>query len=112
VNILPEQKELNKAVDTPLGSPTSSSSVRVGGSAPARNMEPPKSAASELSAIPESTVTLEKDSDGRFYYRVTDSQNGAVILEFPPEAVRNVGQGIEEYVRQHTRPTKRLEAKA
>jgi hypothetical protein len=59
-----------------------------------------------------SAVTLQKDSDRRFYYRVTDSRTGQPILEFPPEVIRNVGQGKEEYLKQHARPAKKLEVKA
>jgi hypothetical protein len=58
-----------------------------------------------------SSVTLERDSDGKFFYRVTNSRTGETIMEFPPEAVRTVSKGIEEYVQQHTR-TAKLEAKA
>jgi hypothetical protein len=59
-----------------------------------------------------SSVTLERDTDGKFFYRVTNSRTGELIMEFPPEAVRTVSKGIEEYVQQHARSTKKLEAKA
>jgi len=80
------------------------------GSSPTVSAAAAKQTPSSGSATPESaTVTLSKDSDGRFFYKVTNSQTGELILEFPPEAVRTVGKGIEEYVRQHAR--KKLEAK-
>jgi hypothetical protein len=69
-----------------------------------------KPAASIIAVTPESAVSLQKDASGRFYYLVTNAQTGQPILEFPPEAVRNVGAGIAEYVQQHTRLNK-LEAK-
>jgi len=59
-----------------------------------------------------SSVTLERDTNGKFFYRVTNSRTGEVIMEFPPEAVRTVSKGIEEYVQQHAPSTKKLEAKA
>jgi hypothetical protein len=61
---------------------------------------------------PESAVTLQKDSDGRFYYLVTDARTGQPVLEFPPEVIRNVGQGIEQYLQQHARRGEKLEVKA
>ncbi len=45
-------------------------------------------------------VTFKRDSNGRIYYVVSDAQSGEEILEVPPKAVRDVGQGIEDYLKQ------------
>ena len=45
-------------------------------------------------------VTLRRDANGRVYYVVSDSSSGQEILEVPPKAIRDVGQGIEDYLKQ------------
>ena len=45
-------------------------------------------------------VTFRRDGNGRIYYVVADAQSGQEILEVPPRAVREVGQGIEDYLKQ------------
>jgi hypothetical protein len=93
------------------------------GPASNKNQETSKSVKSEQTKrtdtshqapVPETptSVTLNRDAEGKFFYRVTNSQTGELIMEFPPEAVRAVGKGIEEYVQEHARSTKKLEAKA
>jgi len=58
-------------------------------------------------------VTFRRDANGRIYYVVSDAQTGAEILEVPPKTVRNVGQGIEEYVKQEeSKATAHVEVKA
>jgi len=43
-------------------------------------------------------LSFRKDNDGRVYYVVSD-ENGQVVREIPPEAVRHVGDGIAEYLK-------------
>jgi hypothetical protein len=45
-------------------------------------------------------VTFRRDSNGRIYYVVSDAGSGQEILEVPPKAVRDVGQGIEDYLKE------------
>jgi secreted PhoX family phosphatase len=45
-------------------------------------------------------VTYRQDNNGRVYYSVSDAKSGEEILEVPPKALRDVGQGIEEYLKE------------
>jgi uncharacterized FlaG/YvyC family protein len=45
-------------------------------------------------------VTFRRDSNGRIYYVVSDSKSGAEILEIPPKSIRDLDQGIDEYVKE------------
>lgn len=58
-------------------------------------------------------VTFRRDSNGRIYYVVADAQSGQEILEVPPKAVRDVGQGIEDYLKkEESKGTAHIEVKA
>jgi len=58
-------------------------------------------------------VTFRRDSNGRIYYVVSDAQSGEEILEVPPKAVRDVDQGIEDYLKkQGSKPSSHVETKA
>jgi hypothetical protein len=48
----------------------------------------------------QTSVTFRRDSNGRIYYVVSDANSGQEILEVPPKAVRDVGQGIEDYLKE------------
>jgi hypothetical protein len=48
----------------------------------------------------QTNVTFRRDSNGRIYYVVSDANSGQEILELPPKAVRDVGQGIDEYLKE------------
>ena len=62
------------------------------------------SSAAGASIVPpvqrQTDVTFRRDNNGRIYYVVADAHSGQEILEVPPKAVRDVGQGIEEYLKQ------------
>jgi len=45
-------------------------------------------------------ITFRRDTNGRIYYVVADAQSGQEILEVPTKAVRDVGQGIEDYLKK------------
>ncbi len=45
-------------------------------------------------------VTFRRDGNGRIYYVVSDAQSGKEIQELPPQAVRTVAEGIDEYLKQ------------
>jgi len=48
----------------------------------------------------QTNVTFRRDSNGRIYYVVSDANSGQEILELPPKAVRDVGQGIDDYLKE------------
>jgi hypothetical protein len=58
-------------------------------------------------------VTFRRDSNGRIYYVVSDAHSGQEIVEVPAKEVRNVGQGIEDYLKQEeSKATPHVEVKA
>jgi hypothetical protein len=58
-------------------------------------------------------VTFRRDSNGRVYYLVSDAHSGQEILEVPPKSVRDVGQGIEDYLKnEESKTTSHVEVKA
>lgn len=58
-------------------------------------------------------VTFRRDSNGRIYYVVSDPQTGQEIVEVPAKAVRDVGQGIEDYLKkEESKATTHVEVKA
>jgi len=50
-------------------------------------------------ALQQLDVSFRKDTAGTVYYVVTDEQTGKVVREVPAEAVRHVGDGIEQYLK-------------
>lgn len=58
-------------------------------------------------------VTYRRDNNGRVYYSVSDAKSGQEILEVPPKALRDVGQGIEDYLREEqSKATTHVKVKA
>jgi uncharacterized FlaG/YvyC family protein len=58
-------------------------------------------------------VTLRQDTSGQIYYVVTDANSGEEILEVPPKEVRDVGEGIEDYLKQEeSKAATRVQVKA
>jgi hypothetical protein len=57
-------------------------------------------AAASNSIDPSTDVTVRRDNNGRVYYVVSDANSGQEILEVPPKALRDVGQGIEDYLKE------------
>lgn len=75
------------------------------------------SAAAANSAVTElqhqTNVTLRRDTNGRVYYVVSDAKSGQEILEVPPKELRDVGQGIEDYLKQQqSKASSHVEVKA
>jgi len=74
------------------------------------------SAVSGVPAVPlqpSTSVSFRRDSTGRVYYVVSDSNSGKEILEVPPENVRAVGEGIEDYLKHvESQSTPHVETKA
>jgi uncharacterized FlaG/YvyC family protein len=67
---------------------------------------PAKPATSENSkpqvpaGILQANVTFRRDAAGQIYYVVSDAETGKELREVPPEELRKVGQGIEEFLKQ------------
>ena len=62
---------------------------------------------------PQTNVTFRKDSQGQIFYVLTDAQSGEEIRQVPPEEIRKVGEGIEQYLKQQeTKATTHLKTKA
>jgi uncharacterized FlaG/YvyC family protein len=47
----------------------------------------------------ELNLSFRKDWDGRTYYVVTNAQSGQIVREIPPEEMRQVSRGVEEYLK-------------
>jgi uncharacterized FlaG/YvyC family protein len=58
-----------------------------------------QSAPTAATAGRQTAVTFRRDTDGSVYYVVSDARTGDEILQVPPKAVRDAGQGIEEYLK-------------
>jgi hypothetical protein len=107
MNISPGQisAALVEAPDTPAKQAASNSAL-----APAPAPSPTEEAASATQAAdsvpadrpaePLTDVSLRLDNNGRVYYVVSDPTSGQEILEVPPKALRDVDQGIADYVKQ------------
>jgi uncharacterized FlaG/YvyC family protein len=48
----------------------------------------------------QTNVTFRRDNNGRIYYVVSDANSGQEILELPSKAVRDLGQGIDDYLNE------------
>ena len=58
-------------------------------------------------------LSFRKDSDGRTFYVLIDPQSGQIVREIPPEQIRQLGRGIEEYLKsQAALTTRRTDSKA
>jgi len=56
---------------------------------------------------------VRRDTNGRVYYMVSDANSGQEILEIPPKALRDVGQGIEDYLKEvQSKATSHVKVKA
>jgi hypothetical protein len=58
-------------------------------------------------------VTLRRDTNGRVYYVVSDAKSGQEIIEVPPKALRDVSQGIADYLKEEeSKASSHVEVKA
>lgn len=48
----------------------------------------------------EPLLTFRRDPSGRAYYVISDAQTGRELAQLPPEALRNIGEGIESFLKQ------------
>lgn len=58
------------------------------------------------------SVIFRRDAAGQIYYVLTDPQTGRELREVPAEAVRKVGEGIAQYLKQEAKRTNPLETQA
>jgi hypothetical protein len=62
---------------------------------------------------PQTSITFRRDPKGQIYYVVTDAQSGRELRQVPPEELRKVGEGIEEFLQQQqSKATTHVETKA
>ena len=45
------------------------------------------------------SLSFRRDSSGATYYVILNSQTGQVVREVPPKEIRQVGDGIEQYLK-------------
>jgi len=55
--------------------------------------------ASKHPTLEQFNLSFRKDTEGTVYYVVTDEQTGKVVREVPAQAVRQVGDDIEQYLK-------------
>lgn len=83
--------------------------------APARP-EPVANDTQKSIAVPsllQASVTFRRDAAGQVYYVLTDTQSGKELRQVPPEEIRNVREGIAEYLKQEeAKAHPHVEAKA
>jgi uncharacterized FlaG/YvyC family protein len=84
-------------VRNPQGSVSQNGSSNTAPNSPSpENQEP----ATQKSTVTEPlSLSFRKDSNGRTYYVLTDPQSGQIVREIPPEEIRNVSQGIDDYLK-------------
>ena len=47
---------------------------------------------------PQLSTAIRIDDRRRIYYEVINDHTGQVVLEIPPEVVRNIGEGISQFL--------------
>jgi len=106
------------AVETPSTSANQVKNERVQAASPAAsNIEKAAAttAASLVKPIERQTdVSLRRDpNNGRVYYVVSDANSGQEIIELPPKAVRDISQGIQDFLKEEeSKVSSHVEVKA
>jgi hypothetical protein len=114
---LPAPSSQNKLVQNPKAPVLPNNEAALVRAAPPGNNTPGAVAAgSSQSAAPTerpTDVSLRRDNSGRMYYVVSDAQSGQEVIEVPPKALRDISQGIEDYLKEaQSNATAHLEIKA
>jgi len=103
MKITPEQSQ-GASVEPVNPAATPAKSERVSTESSAASTVEKASTAAGTAIVPpaqrQTNVTFRRDANGRIYYVVSDANSGEEILEVPPKAVRDVGQGIEDYLKE------------
>jgi len=120
MKVVPNQTP--QATDAAANAPASVTSARVSNRtfAAAEAQTTRKAVTSQLAqshalpaGIPQTNITFRRDAAGQFYYVLTDAQSGKEIRQVPPEELRKVGEGIEEYLqKQAAKAGQHVEVKA
>ena len=61
--------------------------------------ETQQSSGAKVSTSEELSLSFRRDSDGSPYYVLTDPKSGQIVREVPPEEMRKLGVGIEDYLK-------------
>ncbi len=111
---------LNQTDSTPDGASGASATTptpRV--TSPPATPAPPQETTAETQKTPASgedlqaNITFRQDAAGQIYYVLTDPESGKEIREVPPAEIRNVSEGIADYLKQEaTKATSRVKTKA
>jgi hypothetical protein len=116
MKITPDQNQ-GPAVDPPSAAVSQGKIERVSTpSSTASTVERAATAAGAAVVPPtqrQTDVTFRRDNNGRIYYVVSDATSGQEILEVPPKMVRDVGEGIDDFLKeQESKVTSHVEVKA
>jgi hypothetical protein len=95
VNLVAERAPVVSLVTPPLRAPISLSAATT---AAPTSKSGQRSKGPEVN--PEPLLTFRRDRSGRSYYLITDAQSGKELAQLPPESFRNIGEGIESYLKQ------------
>ena len=103
--------------EPPSAASNQASSQRVSTASTTASAVEKASAAAETAIVTpaqrQTDVTFRRDSNGRIYYVVSDAHSGQEIVELPAKEVRDVGQGIEDYLKkEESKAPPHIEVKA
>lgn len=60
---------------------------------------------------PQLSTAIRIDDQRRIYYEVINDHTGQVVLQIPPEVVRNIGDGINQFL-QSLHPARSIDVKS
>lgn len=105
------------APEPPSAATNQANSQRVSTTSTTASAVEKASAAAETAIVTpaqrQTDVTFRRDSNGRIYYVVSDMHSGQEIVELPAKEVRDVGQGIEDYLKkEESKTTPHIKVKA
>ncbi|HZQ94455.1 MAG TPA: hypothetical protein VFA67_05550 [Candidatus Sulfotelmatobacter sp.] len=60
---------------------------------------------------PQLSTAIRIDDRRRIYYEVINDHTGQVVLEIPPETVRSIGEGINQFL-ETLHPTRSVDVKS
>ncbi|HTP69358.1 MAG TPA: hypothetical protein VMJ35_10685 [Dongiaceae bacterium] len=100
VSMEPSLNQQTPAEQTPAATARVNQTVSVAVKSAPHEMSTPVPMVSSALSVQPPNVTFRRDNNGRIYYVVSDAQSGKELQEVPPQAVRNVAEGIDEYVKR------------
>jgi len=57
-------------------------------------------------------VSLRRDNNSTIYYVISDAKTGQGVLEVPPKTIRDISQGIKDYLKEAQSKASHVEVKA